>query len=37
LPKVITVRVSHWNRVDARGLLLAYVLNWMAIAISQRL
>ena len=33
LPKVITVRPSHINRVDVIGTILVYVLTWMAIAI----
>lgn len=33
LPKVITVRPSHINRVDVIGTILVYLLTWMAIAI----
>ena len=37
LPKVITVRPSHINRVDVIGTILVYVLTWMAIAILSLL
>lgn len=33
LPEVITVRFSHWNRVDPKVIIILYVLTLLAIAI----